>query len=197
MSRSIKVASEYIKKAKNALKRNGFPSQKALAEETGIGRGTISKFLNGKAIDYRNFVEICSKLGLDWREINHLKDDSPEVDIEETPTTTEDDSQSPQESCKVKDLAEQMRGWFKAIKYDFEDYEVFSENYFEWIINVTNDWGYDRILVRGVAGEANIKDLKELEKSVQKNCTSKGLLVALRRVSDAVRSRPETTSDFW
>ena len=196
MSRSLKVAAEYITKAKNALKRNGFPSQKALAEETGISRGTISKFLNGKAIDYGNFVEICQKLGLYWQEINHLKDDSPEVDTEETPTTTEDSSQSPQERCKAKDLAEQMRGWFEAIKYDFEDYEVWSENYFEWIINVTNDWGYDRILVRGVAGKAEINDLQELEKSVQKNLTSKGLLVALRRVSDLVIKKSKSNNIF-
>ena len=189
MSRSLKVASEYIKKAKNALKRNGFPSQKALAEETGISRGTISKFLNGKAIDYRNFVEICEKLGLDWQEINDLKDDSPEVDTEETPTTTEESPQSPQEKCKAKDLAEQMRGWFEALSYGFEEYEVWEENYFEWIITVPGRRRYDRILVRGVAGEANIKDFQALCELVTEHRTDEGWLVAWRRVSDAVKQQ--------
>ncbi len=187
MSRSLKVAAEYIKKAKNALKRNGYPSQKALAEETGISRGTISKFLNGKAIDYLNFVEICEKMGLDWQEINDLKDEFPEVVTEETLNITEESSQSPQESCKAKDLAEQMRGWFKALNYHFEDYQVWDENYFEWIINVPGRRRYDRILVRGVAGEASIKDFLALSKLVMEHRTDEGWLVALRRVSDAVR----------
>ena len=101
-------------------------------------------------------------------------------------------SQSPQERCKAKKLAEKMRGWFKALKYEFEQNEVWAEDYFEWIINVTNDWGYDRILVRGVAGEATIKDLNGLEKSTTENRTHKALLVALRRVSDAVREKSKT-----
>ena len=186
MSRSLKVAAEYIKKAKNALKRNRFPSQKALAEETGISRGTISKFLNGKAIDYLNFVEICEKIGLDWQKINDLKDDSPETDIEETLTKTEESSQSPQERYKAKDLAGQMRGWFEALNYHFEEYEVWEEDYFEWIINVPGRRRYDRILVRGVAGEANIKDFQELSDLVTEHRTDEGWLVAFRRVSNAV-----------
>ncbi|MEM9271541.1 MAG: NACHT domain-containing protein [Cyanobacteria bacterium P01_F01_bin.143] len=264
MSRSLKVAAEYIKKAKNALKRNGFPSQKALATEMGISRGTISKFLNGKAIDYLNFVEICEKLGLDWQEINDLKDDSPEVVIEENPTTAKESTpssqessaissedtpkptsnrdtviregnynenihgnyivdqsthhhyvstpneeitntpnnlaevtaESPQESCKAKDLAEQMRGWFDALNYSFEEYEVWSENYFEWIITVPARRGYDRILIRGVEGEASIKDFQELSELVQEHRTDEGWLVAWRRVSAIAKQQSEPKNIF-
>jgi hypothetical protein len=66
MSRSIKVAPNYISQVKLALKLNGFPSQNALAIETGLSRDTIRKFLNGIGIEYLNFTEICKKLGLNW-----------------------------------------------------------------------------------------------------------------------------------
>ncbi|MGK7897770.1 MAG: helix-turn-helix domain-containing protein [Xenococcus sp. (in: cyanobacteria)] len=258
MSRSLKVAAEYITKAKNALKRNGFPSQKALALELGISRGTISKFLNGKAIDYLNFVEISEKLGLDWQEINDLKDDLPEANTEETPTTTEESSpssqdsfsinnegepnpqgnretsigqgnynekiqgnyydnrryyysesqlsdektdkldnsssnssKSPQDSCKAKKLAEQMRGWFEALNYSFETYQVWSEDYFEWIITVPARRGYDRILVRGVDGEAGIKDFKALSELLKEHRTDEAWLVAWRRIAPIVKQQSE------
>ncbi|MBD1920241.1 tetratricopeptide repeat protein [Microcoleus sp. FACHB-831] len=77
MSRSLKVAPEFISQVKLALQRNRFPSQKALAEELGFAYATVSKFFNGKGIDYRNFVEITQKLGLDWRAIAHVEEDPP------------------------------------------------------------------------------------------------------------------------
>ena len=33
-------------------------------------------------------------------------------------------------------LAQQMRGWFEILGYDFEPYQVWEDNYFEWIIRV-------------------------------------------------------------
>ncbi|NEP08900.1 MAG: hypothetical protein F6K14_01340 [Symploca sp. SIO2C1] len=77
MSRSLKVAPGCITKVKLAVKRNHFPSQKALAIEIGLALSTVKNFLNGKPVDYLNFVEISEKLGLDWQEIAaELVDDS-------------------------------------------------------------------------------------------------------------------------
>ncbi|MBD2182579.1 helix-turn-helix domain-containing protein [Aerosakkonema funiforme] len=69
MARSLKVAPEYISKVKQAIQRNSFPSQQALADTLGIARSTVSNFLNGKPIDFSYFVEISQKLGLEWQEI--------------------------------------------------------------------------------------------------------------------------------
>ncbi|XWK89272.1 MAG: NB-ARC domain-containing protein [Phormidium sp.] len=69
MARSLKVAPKHIEKVKLALKRCGFPSVQAFATDTGIAYATASKFFNGKAVDYLNFVEFSEKLGLDWQEI--------------------------------------------------------------------------------------------------------------------------------
>jgi len=79
MSRSLRVAPEYIEKVKLAVKRNGFPSQKVLAMEICLSLSTVKNFLNGKPVDYLTFVEISEKLGLDWQNIAADLVDSPGV----------------------------------------------------------------------------------------------------------------------
>src|SRR4028118_1722067 len=84
MSRSLKVRSNCIQQAKLALKRNGFGSQRAFADELGLALSTLSRFLTGKTVDYATFVEICGKLAIDWQEISDLGDRVPSqsVDVE-------------------------------------------------------------------------------------------------------------------
>jgi WD40 repeat protein/transcriptional regulator with XRE-family HTH domain len=72
MSRSLRVRSDWIEKAKLALKHNGFRSQRDLAENAGLALSTVSNFLTGKPVDYATFIEICDKLGLDSKEIADL-----------------------------------------------------------------------------------------------------------------------------
>ena len=60
MSRSLKVRSDCIQQAKLALKRNGFGSQRAFAEELGVALSTLSRFLTGKTVDYATFF--CGNL---------------------------------------------------------------------------------------------------------------------------------------
>lgn len=73
MARSLKVRSDCIKKVKLAVGLNEFPSQKALAEDVGLALATVSNFLNGGSVDHLNFLEICRKLGLDWKAIADLR----------------------------------------------------------------------------------------------------------------------------
>jgi predicted NACHT family NTPase len=92
-------------------------------------------------------------------------------------------------------LAQQVRGWFETLSYRFESYEIWENNYFEWIINVpVRRNRYDRILVRGIAGEAGIRDISALRESVTTQRTDEGWLVTARRISRAARDevdRPE------
>jgi transcriptional regulator with XRE-family HTH domain len=74
MPRSLKIHPQYIPTLKSSLLRNGFPSQKILAEDLGIAQSTVSNFLNGKPVDYANFLEICEALGQEWRNIADLSD---------------------------------------------------------------------------------------------------------------------------
>jgi HEAT repeat protein len=77
--RGIRVAPACIPKIKQALRRHGFPSQRALAMMLGLSRATITSFFNGKAIDYTNFVEICERLGLDWQAIAYIEEEEEET----------------------------------------------------------------------------------------------------------------------
>ena len=70
MGRSLQVIPKQIDFVKSKVKLKGFPSQNALAMELGLSRATVSNFLNGKPVDYLNFVEISEKLGLSWLEIS-------------------------------------------------------------------------------------------------------------------------------
>ncbi|MEZ2225871.1 MAG: NACHT domain-containing protein [Microcoleus sp.] len=85
-------------------------------------------------------------------------------------------------------LSQQVRGWFETLSYKFETYQISEDNYFEWIINVpVRRNRYDRILVRGIAGEAGLKDILALRESVKKQRTDEGWLVTARRISSAAR----------
>ena len=72
MSRSLKIRADCLSKVKAALGRNGFSSQRALAEDAGFALATVSNFLNGKSVDYITFEELCRRLGIDWQEIYTL-----------------------------------------------------------------------------------------------------------------------------
>jgi transcriptional regulator with XRE-family HTH domain len=77
MPRSLRVKPDCIEKVKLAIKRNGFHSQRALAEEVGFALATVSKFLTGKPVDFSFFEELSRRLALEWEEIADLDFDVP------------------------------------------------------------------------------------------------------------------------
>lgn len=85
-------------------------------------------------------------------------------------------------------FSQQMKGWFETLGYRFEKHELWEDNYFEWVIHIpVRRNRYDRVLVRGIAGEAGLSDVMSLSKSVDEQKTDEGWLVAARRVSRAAR----------
>ncbi|NET04686.1 MAG: molecular chaperone Tir [Symploca sp. SIO2B6] len=76
MPRSLRVKTNYIDRVKSAVRRNGYPRQKDLAEDLGLSLATVSNFLNGRPVDVLNFQEICRVLGQDWQEIASLDENS-------------------------------------------------------------------------------------------------------------------------
>ncbi|MEG3860141.1 AAA-like domain-containing protein [Microcoleus sp. herbarium12] len=81
MPRSLRLRLQSIPAVKSCLLRNGFPSQKILAEDLGIAQSTVSHFLNGKPVDYANFIEICRGLGQEWRDIADFELESPPEEV--------------------------------------------------------------------------------------------------------------------
>ncbi len=87
MSRSLKVSLRYIKQVKLAVRRNGFPRQRELADSLQLSLATVSNFLNGRPVDYLNFYELCHKLGQNLQEIADFDEQcsdnlAPALDLE-------------------------------------------------------------------------------------------------------------------
>ncbi len=100
-------------------------------------------------------------------------------------------------NCRAMALAGQMRDWFEILGYKFESYEVWTVDYFEWVIDIRVRRGrYDRILVRGIDGEAGVKDLRALAASVAGQKADEGWLVTARRISQAARGELETVDEL-
>ncbi|MEM7715886.1 MAG: restriction endonuclease, partial [Cyanobacteria bacterium P01_A01_bin.68] len=103
------------------------------------------------------------------------------------PGDVETQQNEDENKCRAVALAQQMRGWFETLGYSFENHEVWAEEYFEFIINIPVRRSFDRILVRGIAGEIGLSDVIALRSSVQEQKTDEGWLVTTRRISKAAR----------
>ncbi|MFK8184655.1 MAG: NB-ARC domain-containing protein [Phormidesmis sp.] len=77
MPRSIKVQTNYVDTIRVAVRRNGFQTQRALAERAGYSLATVKKFLGGKPVDFATFTELCETLNVDWEAIADLGDRTP------------------------------------------------------------------------------------------------------------------------
>ncbi|WP_026735233.1 pentapeptide repeat-containing protein [Fischerella sp. PCC 9605] len=93
-------------------------------------------------------------------------------------------SQSCKEPCE---LEKKMRAWFEALGYELIPGGRRQEDYFEMIVHIPKRGGYDRILARGVEGEANLNHLDGLCQAVKEYKPNEGWLVADLRISRAVR----------
>ena len=46
-----------------------------------MAQSTVSHFLNGKPVDYANFIEICRGLGQEWRDIADFEANSDPEEV--------------------------------------------------------------------------------------------------------------------
>ena len=72
MPRSLRVRQDCIERVKQSVTRNGYPSQRALAEDIDVALATVGSFLRGKPVDRAIFVELCDKLSLVCEEVADL-----------------------------------------------------------------------------------------------------------------------------
>lgn len=89
MPRSLRVQQDCLDRVKLALRHNGFPSQRSLAEDVGLALATVSNFLTGKPVDYATFEELCCRLALNWREIANLDFEVSSQTTDNNPETSE------------------------------------------------------------------------------------------------------------
>lgn len=98
--------------------------------------------------------------------------------------------------CRAAELGQQMREWFEVLGYRVEPSERWEPDFFEWVINIPVRRGrYDRVLVRGIAGEAGVRDVMALRESVGLQRTDEGWLVTARRISQAAKAEIEKSEN--
>ena len=120
MSRSLKIKREYLEKIKLSLRRNGYPSQRALAEDAGYALATVSNFLRGKRVDYATFVELSQKLAFDWKDIADLDVSVPKPNTNNLPQPSETPDIEPNESVRYPSGAVPLSSLFYLERYPIE-----------------------------------------------------------------------------
>ncbi|MBE7379850.1 MAG: NACHT domain-containing protein [Leptolyngbya sp. SIO1E4] len=102
------------------------------------------------------------------------------------------------QTSNAVDLAHQLGEWFEVLDYDRDpDYEVWTTDYFEWIINFPlTRRKFSRILVRGVAGEVGMADLHGFQQAIEETGADEGWLVGNRRISKAARTAAQQDSTY-
>ncbi len=94
---------------------------------------------------------------------------------------------APKASKEPSDLENKMRAWFEALGYELIPGGIRQEDCFDLIIHVPKRGGYDRILARGVEGEADLNHLDGLCQAVNEHKPNEAWLVADFRISRAAR----------
>ncbi len=89
-------------------------------------------------------------------------------------------------------LSERLTSWFSALRYETETYDNESDRFIDSIIHVPGRRGYDRVLVRAVAGEAQAGDVSAADEHRASIRCDEVWLVANARVSPAARIRAGT-----
>jgi DNA-binding Xre family transcriptional regulator len=107
MSRSLRVRADLVPQVELAVKRNGFPRKKDLAEALEMAESTVRNFRTGKPVDHAIFVEICQKLNLEWRDFADLGEiTEPHRESEEAVIARYSDSEAEKTKSAPPGLAE-------------------------------------------------------------------------------------------
>lgn len=85
-------------------------------------------------------------------------------------------------------MAARLEAWLESLGYRFEDHRLRTDDYFERIVNISEHNHRERVLVRGVRGEAGVLHVRSLGQAVGGYGADTGWLVAPRRVSQAARN---------
>jgi WD40 repeat protein len=166
-----------------ARKQKGYNKTNAVnwLEAAGVSRATFDKFWARKGIKHENFVAICTAVGVDWQTVVEQEDRDGNA-------PRQPDASKLDKFNGLK-IAKQIHDWLTALRYEFESHEDFQPEYCEFIIRIPVRRGrFDRILIRGVQSEAKIRDLQNLQGSVDKHQTDEGWLIVNRRISPAVQT---------
>ena len=84
-------------------------------------------------------------------------------------------------------LAEQIKAWFETLGYGLGSHDVRTDDYCEWIVKISVRRGFDRILVRCIEKQAEVKDIDMLKSAVNLHDADEGWLIAGHRKSPSAQ----------
>ncbi|MBO3459082.1 pentapeptide repeat-containing protein [Aetokthonos hydrillicola Thurmond2011] len=140
-----------------------------------------------RASSRHNETTNVENLSLGVDDGNNLPERKSEVHQSSQFLTFVDQENQSQASQEPSDLEKRMRAWFEALGYELLPGGKREEDYFDLIIHIPKRGGYDRILARGVEGEADWNHLDELCQTIKEHKPNEAWLVADLRISRAAR----------
>lgn len=93
-----------------------------------------------------------------------------------------------QESNPLIELAEEVRIWLRAIRYEVNDLQKRDERIVDMVATMEQGTVKQRVLVRCIGGEIASNDVDSLDKTLDRK-TPQGWLISDKRVSDGARKR--------
>jgi WD40 repeat protein len=181
MANSLIATLEGLEKIDRARKRMGWnKTAKVWLSSAGeISKSTLDRFWSQKPIRHDNFVAICQSVGVDWESVADLDKEEPSPNILLSPSF--------QVNRELEPLATQMRGWFEALRYEFEPHSRYTDIDFEWLIRIPARRGFDRVVVQGINDEIGLNHLPGLREAVVRQNADEGWLVTSYRISPSVQ----------
>jgi predicted NACHT family NTPase len=162
-----------------ARKQKGYNKTNALKwlDAAAVSRSSLDKFWARQPIKHENFVAICQAVGVNWQIV--IQAESNNTD-----------------RFKGLKIAKQIHSWLTALRYEFEQHEDLQSNYCEWIVRIPVRRGrFDRILIRGIGSNAQVRDLQAVEKSAAAWKTDEGWLIVNHRISPSIRHELEKSEN--
>ncbi|OXE99719.1 pentapeptide repeat protein [Flavobacterium araucananum] len=95
-----------------------------------------------------------------------------------------------EKSSLISNLTVQVKNWFNAIGYKFENQEIINnDEIFGFIINIRNRRGYDRVLILCISEPVEINHLYKLHELTKDFKCSEGWVITYKRISKSVRNK--------
>ncbi|MCZ4693903.1 NACHT domain-containing protein [Ancylomarina euxinus] len=129
-----------------------------------------------------NDFHILNEVNVIHKKVDILNDTVNQIN--QIITTKGDSKQS-----LISNLTSDVKNWFTTIGYSFEGFESIKDNQSEFIINIPNRRGYDRILILCVAEPIDITHFEKLRQDLEKQKCDEGWAITFKRIDKSVRKK--------
>ena len=133
--------------------------------------------------------EVMILMHNDFQIINELQ--AIKIVTENTEQIVKDlhDKLTVQETSLILKLTINVKLWFKAVGYQFENYEIIESESCGFIINIAARRGYDRIFILCISEPVELTHLNTLKNYTKQHSCTEGWIITYKRISPSVRTK--------